>query len=297
MLTCTEQTTGKTSHRLSSNAATNIPPIQESSGTIVSANEDELDSPLDRSIKDAFPCLVVDESIKESLRFKLLRQSREINRKFGSLCTSTFRSLEKQNVSMYGLVVCITGDESIESFSNSPNKSIIGDKKHELFGAKNIGQVWAIASDYFSYFNYYLIEQIVEHFGTDEDKQNFTEYKKSFAEYAEQRVCDSPAEYGIQNETDCVIIVKLESLKYHHCTVTVSQLESFIDELSEIFKLTQHRVLRLCRVLPGCIELTLLAPSFVESATFPLAPDQKTALKALGVSHLNCGLYTYFSEV
>ena len=229
---------------------------------------------------------------KKSLGFSLLCNSRQLNRKFSKLCTNTYRSLKDQDVSKDELVVCITGDDSLESFVKGQNKSILADRKQELSETRDIGIVWKIASDYF---NYYLIELVIEHFGTAKDKQNFEDYNKSFTEYTKRRVCECPSEFGIQNETDCVIIVKLESPKYDDCTVL--QLIPFIDKLLEILKLTQKGIFRLCRVLPGCVELTLLAPSFVESANFPLSPDQEVDLKDLGVVRLRCGNYTYPSEV
>ena len=237
----------------------------------------------------------LDKSEERNLYFRLWRQSKELHREFSRLCTNTYRSLKDHDVSKDELVVCITGDDSLESFVKGQNKSILADRKQELFEAKDISKVWEIASDYFSYFNYYLIQQIIEHFGTKKDKEKLAEYKKSFTEYARRSFRQSPAEYGSQNETDSVIIVKLGAPKYEDCTL--GQLEQFIDEFSEILKLTQDGVLRLCRVLPGCVELTLLAPSFVESDAFPLSPDQEAALKALGVIRLRCGDYTYPSEV
>ena len=232
---------------------------------------------------------------KKSLGFSLLCDSRQLNRKFSKLCTNTYRSLKDQDVSKDELVVCITGDDSLESFVKGQNKSILADRKQELSETRDIGIVWKIASDYFSYFNYYLIELVIEHFGTAKDKQNLEDYVISFTEYTKRRVCECPSEFGIQNETDCVIIVKLESPKYDDCTVL--QLIPFIDKLSEILKLTQKGIFRLCRVLPGCVELTLLAPTFVESDAFPLSPDQEASLKDLGVIRLQCGNYTYPPEV
>ena len=297
LLMHTDQTAGEGTFNIS----TGTSPIQDppDSEDYLSASEQEdLCSPLDVSIKDTFPCLHVtslDKSEERSLCFRLWRQSKELRREFSRLCTSTYLSLDRRNVSINKLVICITGDDTLESFVKGQNKSILADRKQELFEAKDISKVWEIASDYFSFFNYYLIEQIIEHFGTAKDKEKLAEYKKSFTEYARRSFRQSPAEYGSQNETDSVIIIKLGAPKYEDSTL--GQLEQFIDELSEILKLTQDGVLRLCRVLPGCVEMTLLAPSFVESDAFPLSPDQEVALKALGVIRLRCGDYTYPSEV
>ena len=279
---------------------TDTPPIQDplESKVYLPVSNHADDSPLDFSLETTFPCLdfgKMSETEKKSLGFSLLCDSRQLNRKFSKLCTNTYRSLKDQDVSKDELVVCITGDDYLESFVKGQNKSILADRKQELFEAKDISKVWEIASDYFSFFNYYLIEQIIEHFGTKKDREFLAEYKTSFTEYARRSFRQSPAEYGSQNETDSVIIVKLGAPKYEDSTL--GQLEQFIDEFSEILKLTQDGVLRLCRVLPGCVELTLLAPYFVESAVFPLSPDQEAALKALGVIRLRCGDYTYPSEV
>ena len=286
-----EHTAGKASQGGTFNAATSTSPIQDPrvSEDYQSASE---------QVHLCFPCLDVTSLNKreeEILCFSLWQQSKELRSEFSDLCTSTYLSLERRNVLINKLVICITGDDSLKSFVEDQNKSILADRKKELFEAKDISKVWEIAGDYISFFNYYLIEKIIKRFGTKKDKETLAEYKTSFTEYAKRSFRQSPAEYVSRNETDSVIKVKLGAPKYEHSTL--DQLEQFIDELSKLLKLTHAGVIRLCRILPGCVELTLLAPSFVESAVFPLSPDQEAALKALGVIRLRCGVYTYPSEV
>ena len=54
----------------------------------------------------------------------------------------------------------------------------------QLNAADTIPKVFLILNDYFSFFNYHIIEHIIEELGTEEDKAELQQYKEDFDQYA-----------------------------------------------------------------------------------------------------------------
>ena len=244
-------------------------------------------------LKRTFPSLPLSglsEPDMEKLKRRLFLDSSNLSCKFHMLCSDLFMSLHKRHIPKDVVVACMMGLDTFQPVFESPNQPLFREQKVPLFGAKDLAKIWEIISHYHSFFNYYLIEHISNVFGTDEDKQKMLSYKKRFAEYAERRVYECPAEFGSQNETDCHIIVKLDKT-YDGCTL--DQLDIFKEKLCDILQLSHYGVLRLCKVERGCYELTFQAPSFVQTAVFPLSAHQEAALKDLGVLWICCGEYEY----
>ena len=242
-----------------------------------------------------FPSLSMSrlsDSELEEVGRKLYLESSELVCKFNKLCTNLYFSLKKRSDSKQDLVACLMGLDTFEPvFSKSAaSQPIFGDQMDKLFEAEHLYDVWCIIHRYHSFFNFYLVEHIVEYLGTDEDKQNMSSYKQSFTEYAKRRVYECPAEFGYENQNDCTITVKLDK-SYDCCTL--NQLELLKKNLCEILGFSSNGALRLCRVEQGCYELTLQAPAHAQEIVFPLSPDQEEALKDLKVMWLLCGDYEF----
>ena len=227
----------------------------------------------------------------EEVGRKLYLDSSELVCKFNGLCTDLYFSLKQIPNSKEEVVACLMCLDTFEPvFNKNTNQPVFRDQKAKLFEAKSLHEVWYIISHYHSFFNYYIVEHIIKYLGTEKDKQNTSSYKQSFAEYANRRVYECPAEFGYENEDDCTIIVKLDK-SYDKCTL--DQLELLRKKLCEILQICSEGVLRLCTVEEGCYELTLQAPAFIQDVVFPLSSDQETALKNLEVIWFLCGEYEF----
>ena len=224
---------------------------------------------------------------------KLCLESAELVCKFNSLCADLYFSLKQQADSKEDVVACLMSLDTFEPvFNKSANQPVFGEQKAKLFEARSLFEVWYIISHYHSFFNYYIVEHLIKHLGTDKDKENMASYKKSFTEYAKRRVYECPAKFGYQNQEDCTVIVKLDK-HYDHCTL--NQLELLKKKLCELLGLSRE-ALRLCSVEQGCFELTLQSPAFVREIVFPLSSEQEKALTELKVVWLLCGEYEFSSQ-
>ena len=161
----------------------------------------------------------------------------------------------------------------------------------KLEAANTIPKVFLVLKDYFSFFNYHIIEHIIEELGTEEDKTRLQGYKEYFNWYAKRRIFECLPEFGPVCDTDHAdIFVKVDS---QYDNYTVAEMEVFCHKLNEILRVSSQGILRLCQVVEGCFQLTFQVPSFVQQEIFPLSREQEQKLEAKGVIELTCEDY-YF---
>ena len=228
---------------------------------------------------------------QQELRGRLRSEAREIMIKFQELVSATIKSLIQQNVSQYKLVSHVMTLGTFDPVLKEPQVPALCHRIKELKAADSIYEIFLVLNDYFSFFNYQLIEHIIKALGTKEDKAKLQRYKEDFNQYAKRRIFECLPEFGLVSDADHAdIFVKVDSL-YENYTVT--EIEEFRHKLSKILRLSSHGILRLCRVDKGCFQLMFQVPSFVQYEIFPLSIEQERALSALYVIRLTCGEYQF----
>ena len=227
---------------------------------------------------------------QQELKGRLLFESRQIILQFQGLVSTSINSLIRQNISQDKLVSHIMLLGTFDPVYKKPQVPVFHDRFLELRAADSIPKVFMVLKDYFSFFNYDIIEHIINRLGTDEDKSELQKYKDYFGHYAKRRIFECPPEFGTVIDTDHVdLFVKVDSQYENY---TVEEVHVFRHKLSDILSLSSRGVLRLCRVEKGCIQLTFQVPSFVQQM-FPLSREQENALAVEGVIKLICGEYQF----
>ena len=235
----------------------------------------------------SFPYLNLSELTHEQqqeFRAMLQFESKQIEQKFQMLVLATIESLEEQSVPLDDLVSHVM---SLGTFGSVFSESQVPVFHHyfEELQVATIREFFMVLGDFFSFFNYDIIEHIVEGLGTDEDKARLQRYKQEFRQYAERRIFECPPEYGPVSDgtKHDTLFVKLDA---DYDDYTVAALERFRHRLSQILNLSSKGVLHLCRVEEGCIQLTFQLPAFVLPKIFPLSSRQLMSLVAEGVIRL-----------
>ena len=227
----------------------------------------------------------------------LEHESAEIERKFAKLAASIYKSLTTQNISKDSLVACLAGFNSLTKVydESDTNPSIFRNEKKKFEDpSTTVATVWNVIANYFSFFDYELLEMVIDILGTENDKQNIAAYKKDFETYARQRLFILPKHTTIPSKSEYEsVIVKLDS-SYDGCTIRA--LKTLQTKLSAILGLKEG-VLQLLKVTDGCIQLVFKIPDFISHIIFPLSPDQESALTELGVTRLYCGDYHFRAKV
>ena len=246
----------------------------------------------------SFPCLDVSGLTYEQqreLRSRLRVESQEIMIKFQQLLSTVYESLCEQKIPVNKLVTHLLSLGAFDPVSKDSQKPLLQTFFQELRSAESIEDVLWVIRDYFSFFNYHVIEHIVNGLGTAQDKVELQNYKKDFHQYSKRRIFECPPIYGPMSDADhAVLDLKVDSAFEQF---TVEELDNFQYRVSRIFCVSPQSVLRLCQVHKGCLQLTFQVPSFVQQEIFPLSSEQEETLAAEGVIRLTCGDYQFPTKV
>ena len=214
--------------------------------------------------------------------------------KFQHLFSTVYESLRTRGISVDRLVTHLMSLRAFDPVIKGSQKPVFQTFFKKLQTAGSIEVVLWVIGDYFSFFNYHVIEHIVSKLGTDQDKAELRNYKEEFDRYSKRRVYECLPVFGPVSEADHVELHLKIDLVYEQ--FTLEAVENFRYRLKEILHVSQG-ILRLCRVEEGCFQVMFQVPSFVQQEIFPLSSEQERALVAEGVIKLTCGDYEFIAKV
>ena len=246
----------------------------------------------------SFPYLNVSGLTNEQqqeLKGTLRSESQKIMIRFQKLVSATIKSFERRCIPLDELVSHFMTLGPFDPVFKEPQVSLFQYCFHKLEAADTIPKVFLVLKDYFSFFNYHIIEHIIEELGTQEDKAELQKYKEDFNQYAKRRIFESLPQFGPVSNTDHAdIFVKVDSQYENY---TVAEIVRFRQKLSEILRVSSKGILRLCRVDKGCFQLMLQVPLFLQREIFPLSREQEMALEEERVIKLTCGEYQFLVKL
>ena len=226
----------------------------------------------------SFPNIIdeaYDERTRKKLEQRLRIETENIMYKFFILRNKFLDSLEDRNFPISRLVRYL---EDTECISQDP---------------KNLVDVQRIIKANSSFFNYRLVEYLIELAGTDTDKKRFRSYEKDFLDYAQRRIYECSSTFGTTSApTDTELLVKLDS-NYDHYSVI--KLQAFQDKLCVILG-RKNYILRLLSIEKGCFKLVYAIPYHIQGTIFPLTTKQEADLTKLGVLQLICNEYHFLNK-
>ena len=203
---------------------------------------------------------------QQELRGRLRFESQDIMIRFQELVSATIKSFQRRCIPLDDLVSHVMTLGAFEPVFKEPQVPLFQYCFQELKAADTIPKVFLVLKDYFSFFNYHIIEHIIKELGTEEDKAELQRYKVDFDQYAKRRIFECLPEFGPESDADHAdIFVKLDS---QYDNYTVAQIEGFRHKLSDILRVSSQNILRLCRVERGCFQLIFQVPSFVQLRIF-----------------------------
>ena len=160
--------------------------------------------------------------------------------------------------------------------------------KQEIKNAQNLAQIFMTLRirDYISFFNYEIVQYLIELLGSPDDQTQLREYCSALDQFGQRNVFEIPAEVfssKSRNKTAKVLVLK--------CTERVATLEyvkRLTQRIAEALGL-QGAALQLRSVRQGCLELHFLITVAVAKRIYPVSPTVQAALSAMGVKVLTCG--------
>ena len=231
---------------------------------------------------------------QQELRGRLQFESQQIMIRFQELVSAIMNSFIRQNISQAVLVSHVMTLGAFKPVFKEPQMPLFQYCFQKLETADSIPKIFLILKDYFSFYNYHVIEHIIKELGTETNKAELQQYKEHFNQYAKRRIFECLPEFGPVSDADHADVFVKVDLQYEN--YTVAEIEIFRHKLSEILRVSSQGILRLCRVEKGCFQFTFQVPTFVQQEIFPLSREQENVLKAEGVMKLISGKYQFPGE-
>ena len=240
------------------------------------------------------PFLHLSASEQEELKAMLDDDVREMKRQFGFLVTKTRDSVEERiPVGKYATSILALG--AYEPVPEERNKSLLNEHREEIKMAKSTSEIFNVLSAYWNYLNYEILEDTIELYGTSDDKKRLERYNECLQRFCKRRIFElSLPESSSSSGNTLSSKQKKLAVKLNVCEdITCNELLRIRSRIAKILhvKLT---TLIIDGVDAGCVQLTLLVPTFVAQEIFPLSNEQISALhKDASVIRLECGDYVF----
>ena len=167
---------------------------------------------------------------QQELRGRLQFESQQIMIQFQELVSATVESFIRQDVSLDKLVSHVMTLGAFKPVFREPQVPLFQYCFKELKAADTIPKIFLVLKDYFSFFNYHIIEYIIKALGTAEDKAKLQKYKEDFNKYAKRRIFECQQDFGPISDADHAdIFVKVDAQYENY---TVAEIEVFRHKLS-----------------------------------------------------------------
>ncbi len=234
--------------------------------------------------KVLFPYLKLsdlDEDGKYDLEERLIDDTKQIIVDFASFTFKVRKSLEDHNIPLDDLKDFVL---SLRPFVADIAVKLLDEMdEKKIENATSIVQVFITLRKYISFFNYEIIEKIIEWSGLVEDQERLQEYIRAFNYFCERNIFEIPVNVlSADRSTAKKIVFK--------CIENGSSLEGVQSMKRKIAKAVGLKPLslQLCSIKEGCIELHFLISADVANRIFPVSPAQESALSDIGVRVLFC---------
>ena len=236
--------------------------------------------------KMLFPYLNMDALVEDdraSLEMRLKNETRRIIKKFSNFTISTMKSFVERNESLEEIIYVVL---SLKAFT-APNIGIKFFEKEdikEIQAATSIVDLFTVLLNYSSFFNYHIIEHLIDHHGSADDHKRLEDYVSDFKIFCQRSVFQVPPEvYGNSGQKRGRRFIVM-------CTEGVTTLVG-VQEVRDRIALTfglKPLSLKLQTIKKGSVELHFLIPAAVAKHIFPVHPSQHSALNEMGVRILFC---------
>ena len=241
--------------------------------------------------KSAFPFLdigSIDQGDKEDLEARLISETAGMVKRFADFTILVRESFEKQQVPLEKVKDSIL---SLDAFTEDIGvKTLDTEDVGKIEAARNFSEVFIVLRRYISFFNYQIIEHIIEHHGSANDNRLLREYLSELEAFCKRNVFEVPLNVFSSKPRKTAKVFALK------CTDRVSTLEGVQGVKRKVAKILGLRpsVLQLCSINKGCIELHFLISKTVADHIFPVSPSLHSLLAEIGVQVQSCKEIIHF---
>ena len=234
----------------------------------------------------------LDDREKRDLEFRLERETEHMILLFQGLVFQLYKTIDMgKKVSINELKFLLKG---IKALPNRSEKSLFEEYSDKLSAASSILCIFEVITQFCSFIDYSIVEYLINHLGSDSDKERMKNYQTEFNEYAKRRIIECPVSIKpADNSRWSITHIKMDSKLEN---LTIKQFLEFRFKVGKILNMDVAAI-HFCCAHSGCIQFTCQIPLFVTKAVFPISSDQAMSLKQLGVIWFSCAGYEYSAQV
>ena len=223
-------------------------------------------------------------------------ETKQMTATFASFVDETCKSIKKK-VSVIEFALWLMQLQAfylVSHFSESM-PLLLAQQINKIRRAVIMEEVFLILSNYWSWYNHALLEEIINKFGDEEDRRRLEVFKESFSTFAQNRIVEFSQHsmtFGAavgDGKTRVSLVLKVDA---SWDSIHINQLAEIHRNVASILEVNPH-TLYLATVRQGCILMKFLIPSSVAEAVFPLSASQQEALAAADIMLVKCGTHCH----
>ena len=246
-------------------------------------------SPPEAPTSFSFPHLdtsSLDEDDRIELEDRLIRDTRKMIISFTAFTLIIQESFENQRIPLERIKDSVL---SLDAFNDGIGVKVLDSQdKQEIKNAKNLPEVFMTLRDYISFFNYEIVQYLIELLGSPDDQTQLREYCSALDQFCQRNVFEVPAEaFSSKSRIKTAKVFVLKCTERSRVT-TLEYVRRLTRRIAEALGL-QRAALQLRSVRQGCLELHFLITVVVAKRIYPVPPTVQAALSAMGVKVLTCG--------
>ena len=233
--------------------------------------------------RQSYPYLYLaklSEDEKEDLIQTLSHNTDDVKKSFRELVHNTCVSFKEREVVTEELVECALN--IIVNNSEDAPITLLNEHQEELKRATTIDGVFIALIPHMSFFNYGILEHVIEKMGSKNDKESLAKYLSKFDTFCQRRVFEvSPLRVGV-SDTEKGKVKKFAALLTEYDNkATLMDIKRAKRKLANLLGL-KSSALTLQIIDSGSVLLVLSLPTFIADGMFPLDPIRTRNLKENG---------------
>ncbi len=210
---------------------------------------------------------------KRSIEQQLSSDVRDIREEYKHLQMKTRLSLIDRKTPPSKLIGHLSAYLDYPAATEKDNK-VLADRSYDLEKAENIDKIFIIVAPFWSFLDFEILEDIIEIFGTDEDKRKLGDYKLKLKEI----LTSWKVERFYCLDADDSVFQGLICLKVD--THTMSTYRNVKDAIAKILEVNKY-ALQAKTVETGCIKLVFCCPKMAIIHLLPLSQDRNDQIKRI----------------
>lgn len=228
----------------------------------------------------------LDDNKRAELEKRLRTDTKKMILSWNNIICKIAESFEEQQVSLDKVKLAVL---SLGAFAEGIGVELLNPAdRQKIEVARNITTVFITLTKYTSFFNYEIVEHLIETFGSSEDCKMWQKYLDDFNKFCNKcNVFEVPSDILSSGVQDSTTATKIFVPKCTENMANLKGVHKFRQRIADIFGL-KIAALRLCSIKDGCLELHFLISSRIIDVIYPVSPDVQSVLKRIGVREIFC---------